>query len=155
MIAPSLGQFHVVCVSSVMTGPSFEDRPANSTADASRPPSDSRPVGDPPGVLEVLDEYRVLRWATEDASACLPFVAAAPLRRRAFSRNYDERTRGESYKAEWYEAIVGAAFRQVAANAALAAATTEKALAPAMVARCASHPSVRAQRPVRSQGPIS
>jgi hypothetical protein len=85
-------------------------------------------------VLEVLDEHRVLRWATEDVSACLPFVAAAPLRRRVFSRNYDERTRGESYKAEWYDAIIGAAFRQVAANADLAAATTEKALAPAMIA---------------------
>jgi hypothetical protein len=66
--------------------------------------------------------------------ACPPFVAAAPPRRRAFSRNYDGRARGESYKAEWYEAIVGAAFQQVAANAALAAATTEKALAPVTVA---------------------
>ena len=29
--------------------------------------SDSRTVGDTPGVLEILDEHRALRWATEDA----------------------------------------------------------------------------------------
>jgi len=65
--------------------------------------------------------------------ACEAFVAAAPPRRRAFSRNYDGRARGESYKAEWYDAIVGAALQRVAVNAALATETITKALAPTTV----------------------
>ena len=62
--------------------------------------------------------------------ACAAFKAAAPRTRRAFSRNYDGRMRGESYPAEWYDNMIGAALRHVAASAKLMTETMPKALAP-------------------------
>lgn len=60
--------------------------------------------------------------------ACEAFRAAAPNKRRAFSRNYDRRMRGESYPAVWYEDMVGAALRSVAVSAKLMTDTIPKAV---------------------------
>lgn len=61
--------------------------------------------------------------------ACPSFKAAAPRTRRAFSRSYDGRLRGESYPAAWYDSMVGAALRHVAVSAKLMTETMPKALA--------------------------
>ena len=70
--------------------------------------------------------------AHNDASKRVPSapVTVAPRTRRAFSRNYDGRMRGESYPAEWYDNMIGAALRHVAASAKLMTETMPKALAP-------------------------
>ena len=68
-----------------------------------------------------VDRYR-------HVDACAPFKAAAPRTRRAFSRNYDGRLRGESYRADIYDSMVGAALRRAAASAKLMTETMPKAL---------------------------
>lgn len=70
-----------------------------------------------------VDRYR-------HVDACAPFKAAAPRTRRAFSRSYDGRLRGESYPAGWYDSMVGAALRKVAVSAKLMTETMPKALTP-------------------------
>lgn len=62
--------------------------------------------------------------------ACSAFKAAAPRTRRAFSRNYDGRLRGESYRSACYDDMVGAALGKAAASAKLMTETMPKALAP-------------------------
>jgi hypothetical protein len=61
--------------------------------------------------------------------ACQTFKDAAPRTRRAFSRTYDGRVRGESYPADWYDGMIGDAFRKVSASSTLATKTIAKALA--------------------------
>lgn len=70
-----------------------------------------------------VDRYR-------HVDACAPFKAAAPRTRRAFSRNQDARVRGESYPADWYDSLVGAALRRVAASAKLMTEVVPKAVTP-------------------------
>ncbi len=55
--------------------------------------------------------------------ACEAFRAAAPRPRRAFSRNFDRRVRGESYAADMFDGMVEAALAKVAASALLMADT--------------------------------
>lgn len=69
-----------------------------------------------------VDRYR-------HVDACMPFKSAAPRARRAFSRNYDRRVRGESYRADWYDSMVGAALRQVSVSSQLMSETMSKTLA--------------------------
>jgi DNA invertase Pin-like site-specific DNA recombinase len=62
--------------------------------------------------------------------ACAAFKSAAPRSKRTFSRNYDGRLRGESYPAAWYDDMVAAALRRVAASGKLLADSMPKAVAP-------------------------
>jgi DNA invertase Pin-like site-specific DNA recombinase len=60
--------------------------------------------------------------------ACATFRAAAPRAKRAFSRNYDGRVRGQSYSSACYDDLVGAALGKAAVSAKLMTATMPKAL---------------------------
>jgi hypothetical protein len=90
--------------------------------------------------------------------ACPEFKAAAPRRQRSHSRNYDQRTKGESYPAEWYDGLVGEALRAVAVSSTLAAETVANALeteAPAIdsfaMARISRDREIAASRFVRDR----
>jgi hypothetical protein len=61
--------------------------------------------------------------------ACEGFKAAAPRVRRRFSRNNDQRMRGESYPADSYDEMVGEALKKVASSTLLLTETMPIALA--------------------------
>ncbi len=61
--------------------------------------------------------------------ACEQFRAAAPRVYQKFARNLDHRTKGQSYRAEWYDDMVGAALGRVAASAKLMTDVMPKAVA--------------------------